>query len=1033
MKKTILLLAVFSSLLFLTAKSSFAQTQVAGIAQTPEGKPFAHARLDFLSSEGLFVVGGRYPTLIESSRYSTLTDGEGRFTISFSAVPPILKHLETPKGQLEMRTRETNFSVLISPFDFSQGDVGLADPRDQGAISRISKSAQITWEKKGDNRFLLVTTPEPGNVEVDVRDSEGKPVRSTPVILLTSGYAGEPVGLVVLNATTTAEGKLRLRQFAGDYTFNIYVPNVGFGKTGLLEVVAGRTSLASLPKLAPFASIKGTVASVLRGPNTYVRVAATGTWMEASYNSPWPNMTVRVGWDGRFTIPNAIPGVLSLQVRGNANDARSAIKTLWLAPGEKRENLELGPAPVDEPPSQDEANTWALPPLSASHPVIRGKVVDRENKPVANAGVFAVWGHTGYPARTDANGRYEIKNIKVSVNAGPFWLIACRPDYPPVILQRTFDRRRARPTYQNGEAGHVLDVDVTLPAMNQLSSLAVRVVRKGAPVFPAEVVLRSSNNPRSMHWGFWSWAPDGMWSSHDTWKRSEAGERLSQLLQPVRLVDKDGVARFDNLLPGDYAIKVTHPPMTPEQLGNPWRNQKGIRDTNVIRSLGNIPVNAGGQNEFSVDLFSAMDVLDVPFIRSDEMPSHKASKPPASQARALLKVSLRDRNGVPSSGTVILENWYGDALQAGTTDDNGEIRFEGVVSGETVYIQGYLKGASLPSLELPDTQNQPEALPRIKYVQEPGKPGAVVLRPVRVGYLSGRVHLPQGERASEFSFQNFFQSELPTQFRYNRSSGHYFIGPLPAGILDLRQTKTTQTTFTVFAKDVLIPAGKAVTADVEPLAVTQQSSQKVFASLTPHQLAGIRCILTLADGKTPVVNARCFLYLPGFGEAHAMSISDANGHVLFETGDTAKKPQLNYKPGPSRHHTMVVVAHGVAGTAVVNLPDASRKTSAHVIHLPQPVTLSGRVTMNGQNYRDSTQPSTVNVARLDAGNFNEVLGFKAAIQSNGQYSIRGLAVGKYQVTVKGSDISASDVVILDVKKSDENLNLDLNVVPGNKQ
>ena len=116
---------------------------------------------------------------------------------------------------------------------------------------------------------------EPGEVDVLVRGSDGKPLADRPVQVMPVWQLGEtshgPAD-ARFTGKLDANGRFRLRWFASVRQLRVMVPGEGFGSTGPIEVKNGSTTKVEMSPLAKFGSISGKLDTTLVGSGIFVHI-----------------------------------------------------------------------------------------------------------------------------------------------------------------------------------------------------------------------------------------------------------------------------------------------------------------------------------------------------------------------------------------------------------------------------------------------------------------------------------------------------------------------------------------------------------------------------------------------------------------------------------------------------------------------------------------------------------------------------------------------------------------------------------------
>jgi hypothetical protein len=372
---------------------------------------------------------------------------------------------------------------------------------------------------------------------------------------------------------------MHLRCFPGSQRFQVLVPGLGFGFTGTFEAKAGQSAAPSLPPLAPFAVLSGTVAPALAQPGAAVQqsdaILGTGTL--------WYVPRAAVAADGRWTLSDVLPGRHRLVLAGRLGESKPVDVTVQ--PGEHTSGITIGPKKPAEA-----AETPPAVSLPNAAPAVRGRVTETDGNPAAGADVFAVCsggldrGQKVLTAKTDAAGRYVIPDLPTDLASRSFNFLSGPPRGPSVhLVARAAGFGLAVADGQSvsgGVSGRWLDIqkDLVLPASH--SGLTVRVLQNGKPV-PNILVALSAQGENSV-------VPANFSRYGD---RSEAAETLRTMLSPSAKTGPDGAVRFQDLTPGLWDITANRAPFNFFQSSVPPFN-----------TSSGIVVQAGESSSYTVSL-----------------------------------------------------------------------------------------------------------------------------------------------------------------------------------------------------------------------------------------------------------------------------------------------------------------------------------------------------------------------------------------------------------------------------------------------
>ncbi|MFO0961018.1 MAG: hypothetical protein U0800_26855 [Isosphaeraceae bacterium] len=407
--------------------------------------------------------------------------------------------------------------------------------------SALAKPVEATWQ----GGMVRVECPEPGEVDVLVRGPDGEPLADRPVQVMPAWQPGEmnhgPAD-ARFTGKLDANGRFRLRWFASTRSYRVIVPGVGFGSTGSIEIKDGATTRAEVPPLAKYGSIAGKLDPKLASPDALVHLATF-----ASHINPEPIAPTACDADGQFAFQDVPPGHYYVQARnqGNAPVGIAAQVTLWLAPGQKLEGVSIGPMP--EPPPEVAARQKAqekktLEQLNGKKGEVlwaEGVVRDMAGRPLPKADVYLRTAHHGgirmyedvLATTTDDQGHYEFRGEVHPTTESPV-LVAKVPGRPPAV---------ANAEARSVENDRPARVDLTVADSG--GSASVTVLRDGKPLPDAKVYLEATGSAAILA-GF-------------GWAREAGGpskEAFQALVSPGATTDRDGVARFAELVQGLYIV-----------------------------------------------------------------------------------------------------------------------------------------------------------------------------------------------------------------------------------------------------------------------------------------------------------------------------------------------------------------------------------------------------------------------------------------------------------------------------------------------
>lgn len=369
-----------------------------------------------------------------------------------------------------------------------------------------------------------------GDVEILVRGPDARPMAGARVMVTPVARASDAGQTQQLTLQSDVEGRVHFRWGNGVVRqMEVHVDNVGYGFAGAVEVLPDRTAKAPLAPLVPYANVSGALPAGLAGPRSVVRFQSVS-------NDPDEETIVPFVQDGRFHASVRAGRYRVISTDGDTRLAESD-GTIVLIPGQSFKNLLLKPreaAPEKKPPGDNGA------PENLANPWAKGTVRDEAGRAVSGASVYVVGVYTAGgrmyeavgKAGTNAMGQYEVPGDP-GVSLLSASVVAALPGRPPAwgwaqpprgVVK---DAAKVPPT-----------TDLVIPAKG--GSLEVTVRREGQPITGVSVI---------------AWL-DGV-DLRDIWASgASAPERkeVESVVHPIKAVDRNGVARFDNLLPGNYRI-----------------------------------------------------------------------------------------------------------------------------------------------------------------------------------------------------------------------------------------------------------------------------------------------------------------------------------------------------------------------------------------------------------------------------------------------------------------------------------------------
>jgi hypothetical protein len=468
------------------------------------------------------------------SAYTVTTDDQGRFR---ALVPPGYGLGEGPRqvrecwAEAEGAGRWTVEALQQARFNQPPESLWAT------VNSALAKPVKATWQ----GGELQVEFTEPGEVDVLVRGSDGKPLADRPVKVMPVWQLGETShgpAEARFTGKLDANGQFRLRWFASVRQLRVMVPGEGFGSTGPIEVKNGSATKVKMPPLAKFGSIAGKLATKLVGSGLFVQI-------DPEHHAP-----VACDASGRFAFSDVPPGryVVRSTKGSNGPGIGAAQIILWLAPGQKIEGLMIDALPLLPPEivaRQKAQEQKMLMQLNGKPGVVlwaEGTVKDTSGRSLVKADVYLRTAHHGglrmyediLATTTDAQGHYSFSGEVHPMTESPV-LVAKVQGRPPAVVNA-----EARTVHNDRPA----KVDLTVADAG--GSASVTVLRDGKPLPDATVQLEATGSAAILS-GF-------------GWSRDSGGPEkvaFGALVEPSAVSGRDGVAQFGELIPGLYTVHAT--------------------------------------------------------------------------------------------------------------------------------------------------------------------------------------------------------------------------------------------------------------------------------------------------------------------------------------------------------------------------------------------------------------------------------------------------------------------------------------------
>ncbi|MEO7716906.1 MAG: carboxypeptidase-like regulatory domain-containing protein, partial [Capsulimonas sp.] len=384
-----LLILLGMSAIFSTANAAGAVRPVEGDAVTASGHPLANATLYFPPVRSRGVV-----ETPPGEQNTVVTDTRGHFV--WAAPPASVSALAGDPPRCVALAADRS-SADFTPWP----DLGQTAP---DPLITLMDHETAPCETKWTDGSLAVTVPDVGVVSMMLCGPDGDPIAGRDVQI--ASYEPDTTAVVVYTLRPDSQGRIHTRWFTGRRRVFIFAAGLGFGSTGVFQVLPDKSIAAPIPAFVPFAEISGSVPLKLQKPGAMVHIHGS-----SNSATSWRAASAPVRGDGSFVIHDVIPEMQVLQLLGGQGDAQLA--SVWLRPGERKHVVFRAAPTPSVPPAQ-------LPAPRKPKTMLSGVVTNAQGAPVAGADVYVIYDHWYmFPQRqsvvrvqTDAQGHY------VSVSPG---------------------------------------------------------------------------------------------------------------------------------------------------------------------------------------------------------------------------------------------------------------------------------------------------------------------------------------------------------------------------------------------------------------------------------------------------------------------------------------------------------------------------------------------------------------------------------------------------------------------------------------
>jgi hypothetical protein len=418
------------------------------------------------------------------------------------------------------------------------------------AIEALYHRVETRWKGDGPGASLVVECPPVGEIEAVVRGPDGLPLADRPILVIPVSDSPHPGAEAIrFSGRTDRAGSFRLRSFEGMRRLSVRVPGLGFGSTGGFEVIGGRVARPAIPPLARFSRVEGRLGPGLLADATHAAL------LSEPFQEP-VGPAVPCDAEGRFAMVDLLPGAYRIVARRGDQDIPTAYREVRPEPGRVLGDVVLEPAP---PPSPEDrkATQQTLRQLNGDRSKtitwVEGTIRDEMGGPLAGASVYVrVEYHGGIrmyeevkKATADDRGRYRFEGGLLPI-MGTLTVVASAKGRPPAI------------GYAPGPDASLAENELK-PARLDLAlapvgaSASVTVFQDGRKQPGVAVRLSSVGGVALANPGYVGRAV------------GDARDEVAALFAPIARTGPDGVARFEDLLPGEFALAATAGP-DPRQL-----------------------------------------------------------------------------------------------------------------------------------------------------------------------------------------------------------------------------------------------------------------------------------------------------------------------------------------------------------------------------------------------------------------------------------------------------------------------------------
>ena len=372
-------------------------------------------------------------------------------------------------------------------------------------------------------------------VNLTVRAPGGRPLANTEINVRSGEHFFREEERPSASVKADAQGHVSFSWPVGLQRLCVRVKGIGYGSTGRFELLEGNEARPALPPLVPYGAVEGSVSKDSLKPGVYVEVSSMNheTARKCECDAA-----------GRFVFEDLPAGEYHLMLQPSSRRIRN-VTGAEIMPGQRLRGV-IVQKEKDETESREEAMMFGMHSSQANETLwAAGVVHDETGRPVEGVDVFAVIDFYGgirmyeriTAVKTDKDGRWRFRGSD-SLSAFSGTIIASKAGHP--YTHATMLSPIPGEVEDDAKKPDLSNYDLVLPARG--GSLEVTVLRDGKPLEQAAVKIARHHGPHIYSEGY----VGGDRSSHRP--------VVEQLLTPHANTNAEGIARFTDLVPGEYEL-----------------------------------------------------------------------------------------------------------------------------------------------------------------------------------------------------------------------------------------------------------------------------------------------------------------------------------------------------------------------------------------------------------------------------------------------------------------------------------------------